>query len=168
MLKEQLGREAVKPVTEAVLVPCSGITEGEDPKLELLADPEVFLNATGCLRCVCVGWGSLNASDFIYLCKCSHPYFVPRNVSSAGPNARKSLRDCDGLIDCLVYYVRGTIADYKPDDQVFSIHAGDYFTSTRFPPRSVRRKPQVLFVCRFFFFFGMFLTQNPIRSLERL
>ncbi|XP_053541981.1 plakophilin-2 isoform X2 [Ictalurus punctatus] len=89
MLKEQLGREAVKPVTETVLVPCSGITEGEDPKLELLADPEVFLNATGCLR----------------------------NVSSAGPNARKSLRDCDGLIDCLVYYVRGTIADYKPDDQ---------------------------------------------------
>lgn len=55
MLKEQLGREAVKPVTEAVLVPCSGITEGEDPKLELLADPEVFLNATGCLRCVCGG-----------------------------------------------------------------------------------------------------------------
>lgn len=54
MLKEQLSREAVKPLTDAVLVPCSGITEGEDPKLELLADPEVFLNATGCLRCVCV------------------------------------------------------------------------------------------------------------------
>ncbi|KAI5100229.1 plakophilin-2 [Silurus meridionalis] len=89
MLKEQLGRDAVKPVTDSVLVPCSGITEGEDPKLELLADPEVFLNATGCLR----------------------------NVSSAGPNARRSMRDCDGLIDCLVYYVRGTIADYKPDDQ---------------------------------------------------
>ncbi|KAF4080966.1 hypothetical protein AMELA_G00155510 [Ameiurus melas] len=89
MLKEQLGREAVKPITDTVLVPCSGITEGEDPKLELLADPEVFLNATGCLR----------------------------NVSSAGPNARESMRDCDGLIDCLVYYIRGTIADYKPDDQ---------------------------------------------------
>ncbi|MCJ8736256.1 hypothetical protein PDJAM_G00256760 [Pangasius djambal] len=89
MLKEQLGREAVKPLTDTVLVPCSGITEGEEPKLELLADPEVFLNATGCLR----------------------------NVSSAGPNARKAMRDCDGLIDCLVYYVRGTIADYKPDDQ---------------------------------------------------
>ncbi|KAK3526373.1 hypothetical protein QTP70_025410 [Hemibagrus guttatus] len=89
MLKEQLGREAVKPLTDAVLVPCSGITEGEDPKLELLADPEVFLNATGCMR----------------------------NMSSSGPNARKSMRDCDSLIDCLVYYIRGTIADYKPDDQ---------------------------------------------------
>ncbi|GAA6094515.1 plakophilin-2 [Tachysurus ichikawai] len=89
MLKEQLGSEAVKPLTDSVLVPCSGITEGEDPKLELLADPEVFLNATGCLR----------------------------NTSSSGPNARKSMRDCDSLIDCLVYYIRGTIADYKPDDQ---------------------------------------------------
>lgn len=56
MLKEQLGREAVKPIADTVLVPCSGITEGEDPKLDLLADPEVFLNATGCLRCVCVGY----------------------------------------------------------------------------------------------------------------
>ncbi|KAF5901640.1 plakophilin-2-like [Clarias magur] len=89
MLKEQLGREAVKPLTDNVLVPCSGITEGEDPKLELLADTEVFLNATSCLR----------------------------NVSSAGPNARKSMRDCDGLIDCLIYYIRGTIADHNPDDQ---------------------------------------------------
>lgn len=47
-------------------------------------------------------------------------YVIPRNVSSAGPNARKSMRDCDGLIDCLVYYIRRTIADYKPDDRVFS------------------------------------------------
>lgn len=54
MLKEQLGREAIKPLTNSVLVPCSGITEGEDPKLDLLADSEVFLNATGCLRCVCL------------------------------------------------------------------------------------------------------------------
>lgn len=53
MLKEQLGREAVEPLTVNVLVPCSGISEGEDPKLELLADAEVFLNATGCLRYVC-------------------------------------------------------------------------------------------------------------------
>ncbi|KAL7857787.1 hypothetical protein AOLI_G00178890 [Acnodon oligacanthus] len=89
MLKEQLCRDAVKPLTDTVLVPCSGVSEGEDPKLELLADPEVFLNATGCLR----------------------------NVSSTGPNGRKAMRDCNGLIDSLVYYVRGTIADYKPDDK---------------------------------------------------
>ncbi|XP_026866744.2 plakophilin-2 [Electrophorus electricus] len=89
MLKEQLCTEVVKPLTDTVLVPCSGVCEGEDPKLEMLADPDVFLNATGCLR----------------------------NVSSAGPNGRKALRDCDHLIDSLVYYIRGTIADYKPDDK---------------------------------------------------
>lgn len=89
MLKEQLGREAVQPLTDNVLVPCSGIYEGENPKLDLLSDPEVFLNATGCLR----------------------------NVSSAGPNGRMAMRKCDGLIDSLVYYVRGTIADHKTDDQ---------------------------------------------------
>ena len=28
------------------------------------------------------------------------------------------MRDCEDLIDSLVYYIRGTIADYKPDDKV--------------------------------------------------
>ncbi|XP_050964398.1 plakophilin-2 [Labeo rohita] len=89
LLKEQLAREAVEPLTVGVLVPCSGISEGEDPKLELLADPDIFYNATGCLR----------------------------NLSSAGPDGRKAMRDCEGLIECLIYYIRGTIADYKPDDK---------------------------------------------------
>uniref|UniRef100_A0A9J7ZXH0 Plakophilin 2 n=1 Tax=Cyprinus carpio carpio TaxID=630221 RepID=A0A9J7ZXH0_CYPCA len=89
VLKEQLAREAAKPLTDSVLVPCSGISEGEDPKLELLADPVIFYNATGCLR----------------------------NLSSAGPDGRKAMRDCEGLIECIIYYIRGTIADYKPDDK---------------------------------------------------
>ncbi|XP_077090527.1 plakophilin-2 isoform X1 [Siphateles boraxobius] len=89
LLKEQLTREAVKPLTDSVLVPCSGISEGEDPKLELLADPEIFYNATGCLR----------------------------NLSSASPDGRKAMRDCEGLIECIIYYIRGTIADYKADDK---------------------------------------------------
>ncbi|XP_056311706.1 plakophilin-2 [Danio aesculapii] len=89
LLKEQLSREAVRPLTDSVLVPCSGISEGEDPKLELLADPDIFYNATGCLR----------------------------NLSSAGPDGRKAMRDCEGLIECVIYYIRGTIADYKPDDK---------------------------------------------------
>ncbi|XP_039524377.1 plakophilin-2 [Pimephales promelas] len=89
LLKEQLAREAVKPLTDSVLVPCSGISEGEDPKLELLADPETFYNATGCLR----------------------------NLSSAGPDGRKAMRDCEGLIESIIYYIRGTIADYKPDEK---------------------------------------------------
>lgn len=39
-------------------------------------------------------------------------------MSSAGPDGRKTMRRCDGLIDSLVHYVRGTIADYQPDDKV--------------------------------------------------
>lgn len=41
-----------------------------------------------------------------------------RNLSSAGPDSRKAMRECEDLIDSLVYYVRGTIADYKTDDKV--------------------------------------------------
>ncbi|XP_076862933.1 plakophilin-2 [Brachyhypopomus gauderio] len=121
MLKEQLCREVVTPLTDTVLVPCSGISEGENPKLELLADSDVFLNATGCLR----------------------------NVSSAGPNGRRALRDCDLLIDCLVYYIRGTIADYKPDDKALEncvciLHNLTYQYESEVPetPIPVLREPQ--------------------------
>lgn len=31
------------------------------------------------------------------------------------------MRRCDGLIDSLVHYVRGTIADYQPDDKVIRV-----------------------------------------------
>ncbi|XP_029902244.1 plakophilin-2 [Myripristis murdjan] len=89
LLKEHLSREALPVLTKTVLVPSSGLSEGENPKDELLADSEVFHNATGCLR----------------------------NVSSAGPDGRKAMRECENLIDSLVYYIRGTIADYKPDDK---------------------------------------------------
>ncbi|XP_071765755.2 plakophilin-2 [Centroberyx gerrardi] len=89
LLKEHLSREALPVLTSTVLVPSSGISEGENPKDELLADADVFHNATGCLR----------------------------NISSAGPDGRKAMRECENLIDSLVYYIRGTIADYKSDDK---------------------------------------------------
>ncbi|KAI3366778.1 hypothetical protein L3Q82_009438, partial [Scortum barcoo] len=91
LLKERLSREALPVVTKAVLVPSSGISEGENPKDELLADADVFYYATGCLR----------------------------NLSSAGPDGRKAMRDCENLIDSLVYYIRGAIADYKTDDKIY-------------------------------------------------
>ncbi|RXN17741.1 T-complex 11 2 [Labeo rohita] len=40
-----------------------------------------------------------------------------RRQLTAGPDGRKAMRDCEGLIECLIYYIRGTIADYKPDDK---------------------------------------------------
>nr|XP_020455084.1 plakophilin-2 isoform X2 [Monopterus albus] len=89
LLKERLSREALSILTQSVLVPSSGISEGENPKDEFLADADVFYHATGCLR----------------------------NLSSASPYSRKAMRECENLIDSLVYYIRGTIADYKTDDK---------------------------------------------------
>ena len=51
LLKECLSRGAsLSVLTHSVLVPSSGIFEGENPKDELLADADAFHNATGCLR----------------------------------------------------------------------------------------------------------------------
>ncbi|XP_061618794.1 plakophilin-2 isoform X2 [Phyllopteryx taeniolatus] len=89
LLKENLSREALAVLTKSVLVPSSGVSEGENPKDELLADDEVFYNATGCLR----------------------------NLTSSGPDGRKAMRECENLIDSLVYYIRRTVSDYKADDK---------------------------------------------------
>ncbi|XP_030070122.1 plakophilin-2 isoform X2 [Microcaecilia unicolor] len=88
-LKSMLIKEVLKPLTEKIIIPCSGWTEGDYPKTGAMSDPDIFYNATGCLR----------------------------NLSSEGPEGRRQLRECEGLIDSLVHYVRGTVADYQPDDK---------------------------------------------------
>ncbi|KAF7662046.1 hypothetical protein LDENG_00247220 [Lucifuga dentata] len=115
LLKERLSREALPILTKSVLVPSSGISEGENPKDELLADSDAFHNATGCLR----------------------------NLSSSGPDGRKAMRECENLIDSLVYYVRGTIADYKPDDKsvencVCILHNLSYQIEAELPQKYVK------------------------------
>ncbi|XP_060885420.1 plakophilin-2 isoform X2 [Labrus mixtus] len=115
LLKECLSREALSILTQSVLVPSSGISEGENPKDELLADHGVFHNATGCLR----------------------------NLSSAGPDGRKAMRDCENLIDSLVYYIRGAIADHKTDDKstencVCILHNLSYQMEAELPKKYTR------------------------------
>ncbi|OCT88015.1 hypothetical protein XELAEV_18016644mg [Xenopus laevis] len=88
-LKICLIRDALKPLTQTIIIPSSGWGEGEYSKSSALTDSDIFYNATGCLR----------------------------NMSSAGPEGRKAMRDCEGLIDALVHYIRRSIADYKPDDK---------------------------------------------------
>ncbi|XP_035763647.1 plakophilin-2 [Neolamprologus brichardi] len=39
------------------------------------------------------------------------------NLSSAGQNVREAMRNCDNLIDSLIYYIRGTVANRKMDDK---------------------------------------------------
>ncbi|KAJ1164740.1 hypothetical protein NDU88_005174 [Pleurodeles waltl] len=109
-LKSMLIRDALQIVTENIIIPYSGWTEGDYPKIDALSDPDIFYNATGCLR----------------------------NMSSAGPEGRKQMRDCDGLIDSLVHYVRGTVADYKPDDKstencICILHNLSYQLETELP-----------------------------------
>ncbi|XP_036312273.1 plakophilin-2 [Pipistrellus kuhlii] len=88
-LKNLMITEALVILTENIIIPFSGWPEGDYPKANGLLDFDIFYNVTGCLR----------------------------NMSSAGPDGRKVMRRCDGLIDSLVHYVRGTIADYQPDDK---------------------------------------------------
>ncbi|XP_015721882.1 plakophilin-2 [Coturnix japonica] len=88
-LKHLLVNEALHTLTEAVLIPCSGWPDRDYPKSSVVPDPDIFYNATGCLR----------------------------NMSSAGPEGRKKMRECDGLIDSLVYYIQGAIADHEPNDK---------------------------------------------------
>uniref|UniRef100_A0A670YKB9 Plakophilin-2 n=1 Tax=Pseudonaja textilis TaxID=8673 RepID=A0A670YKB9_PSETE len=88
-LKNVLIRETLEPLTKTVLIPYTGWPDRDYPKSSIIPDPDIFYNATGCLR----------------------------NMSSAGPEGRKKMRECDGLIDSLVYYIQGTTADRKPDDK---------------------------------------------------
>lgn len=88
-LKNLMISEALLTLTESVVIPYSGWPEGDYPKATGLLDLDVFYNVTGCLR----------------------------NMSSAGPSGRTLMRRREGLIDALVHYVRGTVADHQPDDK---------------------------------------------------
>ncbi|XP_074050848.1 plakophilin-2 isoform X2 [Macrotis lagotis] len=111
-LKNLMITEALLTLTDNVIIPYSGWSEGDYPKANDLLDFDVFYNVTGCLR----------------------------NMSSTGPDGRKVMRRCEGLIDSLVHYVRGTIADYQPDDKatencVCILHNLSYQLEAEFPER---------------------------------
>ncbi|XP_028426517.1 plakophilin-2 [Perca flavescens] len=111
LLKEHLSKEVLSVLTKFVLVPSSGLSEGENPKDELLADADAFHSATGCLR----------------------------NLSSTGPDGRKAMRECENFIDSLVYYIRGAVAD-KTDDKstencVCILHNLSYQIEAELPKR---------------------------------
>ncbi|XP_063110604.1 plakophilin-2 isoform X2 [Cavia porcellus] len=111
-LKNLMITEALLTLTENIIIPFSGWPEGDYPKANGLLDFDIFYNVTGCLR----------------------------NMSSAGPEGRKVMRRCDGLIDSLVHYVRGTIADYQPDDKatencVCTLHNLSYQLEAELPEK---------------------------------
>ncbi|XP_056242566.1 plakophilin-1 [Seriola aureovittata] len=82
-LKPDLLKSALPVLMERVILP---YTTGPNRANQ---DPELFFNATGCLR----------------------------NLSSAKQNNRQAMRKCRGLVDSLVSYIKDCVEAGKPDDK---------------------------------------------------
>ncbi|MGH0142933.1 UNVERIFIED_CONTAM: hypothetical protein FKN15_030508 [Acipenser sinensis] len=90
-LKMPIIQDALAVLTNAVIIPHSGwdtTPHQEDRKLQLHSS-QVLRNATGCLR----------------------------NVSSAGEEARRRMRECDGLTDALLYVIQSALGSSEIDSK---------------------------------------------------
>ncbi|XP_074078447.1 plakophilin-1 [Macrotis lagotis] len=87
-LKQELINEALPVLTDRVIIPFSGWCDGNSNMSRETVDPEVFFNATGCLR----------------------------NLSSADAG-RQTMRNYPGLIDSLIAYVQNCVAASRCDDK---------------------------------------------------
>ncbi|XP_041439731.1 plakophilin-1 isoform X2 [Xenopus laevis] len=87
-LKDELVKEALPVLNERVVIPYSGWSENSMSNQNCILDPEVFFNATGCLR----------------------------NLSSADVG-RKAMRNCPGLVESLMCYIQKCLANNCPDDK---------------------------------------------------
>ncbi|KAG8512276.1 Plakophilin-2 [Galemys pyrenaicus] len=164
-LKHLMITEALLTLTENIIIPFSGWPEGDYPKANGLLDFDIFYNVTGCLRQLgevgtisamqkqmlvrqlwalsvssAIKWQKPLISPISSSCIWIIPNPGQKNMSSAGPDGRKVMRRSDGLIDSLVHYVRGTIADYQPDDKatencVCILHNLSYQLEAELPER---------------------------------
>ncbi|KAJ7423896.1 Catenin delta-2 [Willisornis vidua] len=90
-LKMPIIQDALAVLTNAVIIPHSGWENSplqDDHKLQLHSS-QVLRNATGCLR----------------------------NVSSAGEEARRRMRECDGLTDALLYVIQSALGSSEIDSK---------------------------------------------------
>ncbi|XP_037668146.1 plakophilin-1 isoform X1 [Choloepus didactylus] len=87
-LKEELITDALPVLADRVIIPFSGWCDGNSNMSREVVDPEVFFNATGCLR----------------------------NLSSADAG-RQTMRNYSGLIDSLMAYVQNCVAANRCDDK---------------------------------------------------
>ncbi|XP_018523677.1 plakophilin-1 isoform X1 [Lates calcarifer] len=85
-LKGELTATALPALTENVVVP---FTCWSDNSANNNIHPDVFYNATGCLR----------------------------NLSCAQQKERRAMRECSGLIDALMSYIQSCVAEDNPDDK---------------------------------------------------
>ncbi|XP_067857201.1 catenin delta-2-like isoform X2 [Heptranchias perlo] len=90
-LKMPIIQDALVVLTNAIIIPHSGwdiSPHQEDQKIQLHTSM-VLRNATGCLR----------------------------NVSSAGEEARRRMRECDGLTDALLYVIQSALGSSEIDSK---------------------------------------------------
>uniref|UniRef100_A0A8C4KIP1 Catenin delta 2 n=1 Tax=Dromaius novaehollandiae TaxID=8790 RepID=A0A8C4KIP1_DRONO len=90
-LKMPIIQDALTVLTNAVIIPHSGWENSplqDDHKIQLHSS-QVLRNATGCLR----------------------------NVSSAGEEARRRMRECDGLTDALLYVIQSALGSSEIDSK---------------------------------------------------
>uniref|UniRef100_A0A8C1RLQ1 Plakophilin 4 n=1 Tax=Cyprinus carpio TaxID=7962 RepID=A0A8C1RLQ1_CYPCA len=91
-VKMTITRDALGPLTNTVIIPHSGwgaAPQREDQKLKLHSSL-VLRNTTGCLR----------------------------NLSSAGEEARRQMRSCEGLIDSLLYIIKTCVNTSDYDSKI--------------------------------------------------
>ncbi|XP_051569182.1 plakophilin-4-like isoform X1 [Myxocyprinus asiaticus] len=91
-VKMTIARDALSPLTNTVIIPHSGwgaAPQREDQKLKLHSSL-VLRNTTGCLR----------------------------NLSSAGEEARRQMRCCEGLIDSLLYIIKTCVNTSDYDSKI--------------------------------------------------
>nr|XP_014345405.1 PREDICTED: catenin delta-2 [Latimeria chalumnae] len=90
-LKMPIIQDALAVLTNAVIIPHSGwdSTPHQDDRKIQLHSSQVLRNATGCLR----------------------------NVSSAGEEARRRMRECDGLTDALLYVIQAALGSSEIDSK---------------------------------------------------
>ncbi|XP_077605578.1 catenin delta-2 [Crocuta crocuta] len=90
-LKMPIIQDTLVVLTNAVIIPHSGWENSplqDDRKIQLHSS-QVLRNATGCLR----------------------------NVSSAGEEARRRMRECDGLTDALLYVIQSALGSSEIDSK---------------------------------------------------
>ncbi|XP_078681937.1 catenin delta-2-like isoform X1 [Branchiostoma floridae x Branchiostoma belcheri] len=90
-LKQAVIDDALAVLTNRIIIPHSGweASPDADSKPRDIQWSVVFRNATGCLR----------------------------NVSSAGPDARRKMRECDGLVDALLHVLQTAIGKNDMDNK---------------------------------------------------
>ncbi|XP_062247255.1 plakophilin-1 [Platichthys flesus] len=116
-LKTELTQTALPALTENVVVP---FTCWSDNSANNNIHPDVFCNATGCLR----------------------------NLSCCEKGKRQEMRQCSGLIDSLMSYIQSCVAEDNPDDKsvencVCILHNLSYQLEVESPASFAKYCPQI-------------------------